>query len=76
MALAVAGISIVGIVLIHWLYVKMYDRQRVEWSAERTKLLDRIQAGNFGEYKAQERADRPVVRRDKQRDPLEKEPYL
>ena len=62
-----------------WYLTLDFDKQRQEWNEERTQLLNRIQAGSFGEYKAQERADnKPLVRRE-QKDPLlkrlEREPW-
>lgn len=61
-----------------WRFSALQERERKEWSAERAQLLDRIQAGSFAEYKAQERAFAPVKRREK--DPivkkLEGEPWL
>lgn len=54
------------------------EKQRSEWREERDKLLDRIQAGSFTEFKAQERAETPIKRKEK--DPLaaklEGEPWL
>lgn len=53
-------------------------KQREEWREERNKLLDRIQAGSFTEFKAQERAETPIKRKEK--DPLtarlDGEPWL
>ena len=75
--------------LMAWLNIRQFDkertewneqrnRERFEWNAERSKLLDRIQSGGLSEYKAQERADTPIIRREK--DPLvaklESEPWL
>ncbi len=61
-----------------WYAIFQLEKQRNEWQAERSQLLDRIQAGSFNEYKAQERADTPIKRREK--DPiaekLEGEPWL
>jgi len=62
---------------LNWWIVFQFDKQREAWGEERAKLLDRIQAGSLTEYKAQERADKPVER--KKKDPaterLEKEPW-
>lgn len=55
---------------------KQRDKERLEWYAERKQLLDRIQAGSFVEYKIQERADTAPKREKKERDPLDKEPFL
>ena len=61
-----------------WQSIGQLEKQRKEWQEERSKLLDRIQSGSFAEYKAQERAEKPVIR--KQKDPLlkslESEPWL
>lgn len=61
----------------NWLITRQFEKQRQEWNEERTKLLDRIQADSFIEYKAQERADKPIERKGK--DPTlerwEKEPW-
>ena len=52
--------------------------ERDNWQKERAKLLDRIQSGSFIEYKAQERAETPIKRKEKteieQR--LERESFL
>ena len=48
-----------------WLNIKQFNIEREEWRVERKSLLDRIQAGNFNEYKAQERADVPIKRKEK-----------
>lgn len=60
------------------LAIMQLEKQRKEWCAERSQLLDRIQAGSFNEYKAQERAETPLKRKEK--DPimakLEGEPWL
>ena len=59
-------------------YKEELTKERAEWQIERSKLLDRIQSGGLSEYKAQERADTPIIRREK--DPLvaklESEPWL
>lgn len=61
-----------------WLEMRQFEKERAEWQEERSQLLNRIQAGSFTEYKAQERADTPIKRREK--DPiaekLEGEPWL
>ena len=68
----------IALAFLAWCSISQLDKQRTEWNAERSKLLDRIQAGSFIEYKAQERADTPITRREK--DPLlkklESEPWL
>jgi sortase (surface protein transpeptidase) len=60
------------------LAIMQLEKQRKEWQTERSQLLDRIQAGSFNEYKAQERAETPLKRKEK--DPimakLEGEPWL
>lgn len=43
----------------------LFWRMERSWNEERAKLLDRIQSGSFGEYKAQERADIPIKRQEK-----------
>ena len=48
-----------------WLAIKQLDDERTEWNEERSKLLDRIQSGSFIEYKAAERAETPIKRREK-----------
>lgn len=61
-----------------WLEIRRFEKERKEWQTERSQLLDRIQAGSFNEYKAQERADTPIKRKEK--DPiiarLDGEPWL
>ena len=61
-----------------WLMTSTFNKQREEWNTERSKLLDRIQAGSFNEYKAQERAETPIKRREKDEltKKLEREPWL
>ena len=44
--------------------IEQLEKQRNEWRDEREKLLDRIQAGSFAEFKAQGRADAPVKRKE------------
>lgn len=61
-----------------WLEIRQFNIERSEWREERAKLLDRIQASSFVEYKAQERANTPIKHREK---PiaiknLESEPWL
>ena len=67
-----------GIGFIALLNMRQFEKERSEWQAERSKLLDRIQSGGLAEFKAQERADTPIIRREK--DPLvaklESEPWL
>lgn len=61
-----------------WHMTLEFDKQRAEWNEERAQLLDRIQAGNFAEYKAQARADAPKrepVKKDPQIERLEREPW-
>ena len=66
-----------GMFAISFLQQRQIERERAEWRIERNKLLDRIQAESFTEYKAQERAETPIKRREK--DPvlkkLESEPW-
>ena len=66
-----------GMFAISFLQQRQIERERKEWQIERNKLLDRIQAGSFIEYKAQERAETSVKRKEK--DPvlkkLESEPW-
>ena len=76
-AIAVCTLCTAGVTTIALLTIRQLEKERNEWNAERSKLLDRIQAGSFGEYKAQERAETPIKRREK--DPLlkklESEPW-
>ena len=71
-------ICALGTGFLAWLNMRQFEKERAEWNIERSKLLDRIQSGGLSEYKAQERADTPIVRREK--DPLvaklESEPWL
>lgn len=48
-----------------WNAEKRLEEEREDWKKERSKLLDRIQSGSFIEYKAQERAETPIKRREK-----------
>ena len=48
-----------------WLEIRQFNIESKEWQEERSKLLDRIQSGGLSEFKAQERADTPIKRRDK-----------
>ena len=70
--------STFGIGFIALLNMRQFGKERDDWNAERSKLLDRIQSGGLAEFKAQERADAPIMRREK--DPLvaklESEPWL
>ena len=62
-----------------WLEIRQFDKQRDEWNAERSKLLDRIQSGGLAEFKAQERAaETPLKRREKDEftAKMEGEPWL
>ena len=78
LALILSAICILGIIYLAWLQSSQFDKEREEWREERNKLLDRIQAGSFTEFKAQERAETPIKRREK--DPLvarlDGEPWL
>ena len=77
-ALILSAVCIIALAFLVWLTLRQFDKERLEWQAERSQLLDRIQAGSFNEYKAQERADTPIKRKEK--DPiiakLEGEPWL
>ena len=68
----------VGTAFLAWLNMRQFEKERKEWREERSKLLDRIQSSGLSEFKAQERAEKPLVRKDK--DPmvkqLEKERWL
>ena len=77
-ALILSSVCIVAIVFLVWLTLRQFDRERLEWQAERSKLLDRIQASSFVEYKAQERANTPIKHREKPAaiKNLESEPWL
>ena len=64
-ALILSAVCIIALALLVWLTLRQFDKERLEWQTERNKLLDRIQAGSLTEFKAQERADTPIKRRDK-----------
>lgn len=68
----------IALALLAWCSISQLDKERSEWREERSKLLDRIQSSGLAEFKAQERADTPIIRREK--DPLiaklESEPWL
>lgn len=71
-------VSALGTAFLAWLNMRQLEKERKEWREERSKLLDRIQASSFIEYKAQERANTPIKHREK---PiavknLESEPWL
>lgn len=78
LALALSAVCILGIIYLAWLQSRQFSKEREEWREERNKLLDRIQAGSFMEFKAQERAETQIKRKEK--DPLikklESEPWL
>ena len=71
-------ICVLAFAFLAWSSVRQLEKQREEWNAERSKLLDRIQSGGLSEFKAQERAEKPIKRIEK--DPvtkgLEKERWL
>ena len=71
-------VSALGTAFLAWLNMRQFDKERKEWREERSKLLDRIQSGGLSEYKAQQRAEKPIKRIEK--DPvikgLEKERWL
>ena len=75
---ALCIVCALGTAFLAWLNMRQFDKERKEWREERSKLLDRIQASSFNEYKAQVRAETPVKRKEK--DPvtkgLEKERWL
>lgn len=52
-----------------------FAKERTAWTAERSKLLDRIQAGTLAEFKMQERADKPRPPK-REVDPLKRAPLL
>lgn len=77
----IVGLSVVYALSFAYLAIHaiwQLEKQRAEWRVERDKLLDRIQAGSFTEFKAQERAETPIKRKEK--DPLvarlDGEPWL
>ena len=78
LALILSAVCILGIIYLAWLQTRQFNKEREEWREERNKLLDRIQAGSFTEFKAQERAETPIKRKEK--DPLvarlDGEPWL
>lgn len=63
MALSVVCVCVCGFVA--WYALRQVEKQRLEWAAERQKLLDRIQSGNITEFKALERAENAPERRAK-----------
>ena len=71
-------ICVLAFAFLAWSSVRQLEKQLDEWNAERSKLLDRIQSGGLSEFKAQERAEKPIKRIEK--DPvikgLEKERWL
>ncbi len=71
-------ICVISFAFFAWLAKEQLEDERKEWREERSKLLDRIQAGSFTEYKAQERAEKPVKRieKDSTTKQLEKERWL
>lgn len=78
-ALILSAVCIMALTFLVWLTLRQFDRERLEWQEERSKLLDRIQAGSFIEYKAQERAaETPLKRREKDEftTKMEGEPWL
>ena len=78
-ALILSAVCIMALTFLVWLTLRQFDRERLEWQEERAKLLDRIQAGSFIEYKAQERAaETPLKRREKDEftAKMEGEPWL
>ena len=58
-------VSALGTAFLAWLNMRQLEKERKEWREERSKLLDRIQSGGFNEYKAQERAEKPIKRIEK-----------
>ena len=48
-----------------WLNMRQFEKERKEWREERSKLLDRIQSSGLSEFKAQERAEKPIKRIEK-----------
>lgn len=78
LALILCSVCILAVLCLSWLQGRQFEKERGEWRDERSKLLDRIQAGSFIELKAQERAETPIKRREK--DPLvarlDGEPWL
>ena len=71
-------VSALGTAFLAWLNMRQFEKERKEWREERSKLLDRIQSSGLSEFKAQERAEKPIKRIVK--DPvikgLEKERWL
>lgn len=71
-------ICVAAFAFLAWQSIAQLEKQRAEWQTERSKLLDRIQSGGLSEFKAQERAEKPIKRIEK--DPvtkgLEKERWL
>jgi len=47
-----------------------FSKERKEWNAERSKLLDRIQAGSLMEFKSQQRADAPRTKKEHNEKPV------
>ena len=77
-ALILSAVCIMALTFLVWLTLRQFDRERLEWQKERSKLLDRIQSGGLSEYKAQERAEKPIKHReiDPAKRALEKERWL
>ena len=78
-ALILSAVCIMALTFLVWLTLRQFDRERLEWQEERSKLLDRIQSGGLAEFKAQERAaETPLKRREKDEftAKMEGEPWL
>ena len=58
-------VSALGTAFLAWLNMRQFEKERKEWREERSKLLDRIQSGGLSEFKAQERAEKPIKRIEK-----------
>ena len=71
-------VEIITLVLVFALLVYReicFKMERKEWLNERSKLLDRVQAGTLMEFKAQERAEGTKMKK-REKTPLDKAAYL
>lgn len=77
-ALIFAAVCVMALCFVVGYLISSHEKQRQEWNAEREKLLDRIQSGSLSEFKAQERAVKPIPRpnKDASKDRLEREAWL
>lgn len=76
-AFGLIAVCCVCMALVAYFALCQLEDMRKEWAQERADLLNRIQSGSFIEYKAQERADKPLERKEKDpaRERLERLPW-